>query len=186
VPWTSACLCGCTYRERIDTAETLYRMPEHANLPQFDPFKDWRIKSLQVSWNIAELERAYRSDAPLDPEQVRRTVEMTLASCLDLADWLISGPEPHAVTAGEIERLLRADPLRVCVALHAHAAPDDSIGSVRLVPVAFAPTPRYWVHYTRPGAKPVRYDALDLAERCRAAWRDFLAGYGVVLPSWDS
>jgi hypothetical protein len=102
---------------------------------------------------------------------------------VELADWLTAGPEPHTVTAADLERLLRADPLRVAADFCGRGA---GAGAVRLVPVAFAPTTRFWVEHAPPGAKPARYDALDLARRCREAWRLYLAGHGVVLPDWDS
>jgi hypothetical protein len=54
-----------------------------------------------------------------------------------------------------------------------------------LVPVAFARPPRYWVEHRRPGANPVRFDALDLLEHCLRAWQAFLSARRVQLPSWE-
>lgn len=180
--WTQPCLCGGTYRVCVYLDETFYRMPDRPGLPQFDPLKDWRIKFLQLSWNLSRLEREYNSTVRLSPEAVRDTVAATLRCCVDLADWLIAGPEPRTVTAGNLERLLHSDPLRVAAAF---CGRGGEAASVRLAPVPFAPTARFWIEHDRPGAKPVRYDALDLARRCGLAWRQFLAAYGVVPPSWD-
>jgi hypothetical protein len=165
----------------VDSHETLYRMPDRPGLPRFDPFKDWRVKFLQLSWNLSCLESEYDSDLRVSPESVRSTVTLTLTCCADLADWMTAGPELHLVTAGNLERLLQADPLRVAADFCGRGAGS---ASVRLAPVAFAPRVRFWVEHTRPGAKPVRYDALDLARRCHEAWRQFLAGQGVALPHW--
>jgi hypothetical protein len=159
-------------------------MPDLPGLPRFDPFKDWRIKYLQLGWNVSCLSRQYDSAARLAPEAVRDTVSLTLRCCVELADWLTAGPEPHTVTAADLERLLRTDPLRVAAHYCGRGA-GASVGSVRLVPVAFAPATRFWVEHARPGAKPARYDALDLARRCREAWQLYLAGHGVALPNWD-
>jgi hypothetical protein len=46
------------------------------------------------------------------------------------------------------------------------------------------PEAPFWVQYSHPFGKPVRYDALDLAERCLITWRTFLGQRGVPLPSW--
>lgn len=181
--WAEPCLCGGTYRVRVDSEETLYRMPDLPGLPRFDPLKDWRIKFLQLSWNLSRMEREFGSATPLPSETVRATVVLTLRCCVDLADWLIAGPEPHTVTAGDLARLLRADPLRVAADF---CGRGDGAAIVRLTPVAFAPTARFWIEHGRPGARTVRYDALDLARRCREEWRRFLVGRGVVPPRWDS
>lgn len=178
------CLCGSTYRLRIDSDETLYRMPDRPGLPRFDPFKDWEIKYLQLSWNVSQLAHAYRSGIGFDAGDVRRIVEMAFASCADLGGWLVSGPEPHTVTPGDIDRFMQSDPVRLCkVPRDQRSATDGE--SIRLVPVAFAPTPRFWVEHTRPGNKPMRFDSLDLAERWLDAWTQFLAGYGVAVPTWE-
>jgi hypothetical protein len=182
LPWAQACLCGGTYRVCVDADEIYYRMPERPNLPRFDPFKDWQVKYLQASWNLSGLERDYHSPVRLPPEAVRATLALALRACVDLADWLLAGPEPHTVTAGAVERLLRTDPLQVAVEF---CRPDPDAPRVRLVPVAFAPTARFWVEHARPGEKPVRYDALDLTRRCLDAWRQFLIGCGVAPPRWD-
>lgn len=181
-PWAQPCLCGATYRVRADPDGAFYRMPDRPGLPRFDPLKDWRIKFLQLSWNLSRLEQDYSSPVRLPPEAVRATLTLTLQSCVDLADWLLAGPEPHTATAGAIERLLQADPLRVAAGF---CRPGTGTGNVRLLPVAFAPTARFWVEHARPGEKPVRYDALDLARRCAEAWRQFLIGCGVAPPRWE-
>jgi hypothetical protein len=180
--WTQPCLCGETYRARVDADETLYRMPDLPGLPRFDPLKDWRIKFLQLSWNVTCLERQYNSTARLPPDAVRTTVALALTCCVDLADWLTAGPEPHTVTARDLDRLLRSDPLRVAADF---CGRSGCTGSVRLVPVAFAATSRFWIEHSVTGAKPMRYDALDLVRRCRETWRQYLRGHGVVLPRWD-
>jgi hypothetical protein len=180
--WTRPCLCGETYRARIDTDETLYRMPDVPGLPRFDPLKNWRIKYLQLSWNVSCLDRQYSSLTQLPPEAVRTTVTQALRCCVDLADWLTAGPEPRTVTARDLERLLQADPLRVAADFCGHGGGD---ASVRLTPVAYAPTARFWIEHVRPGAKPIRYDALDLVRRCRETWRQYLRGHGAELPRWD-
>jgi len=180
--WTQPCLCGETYRARVDMDETLYRMPDLPGLPRFDPLKDWRIKYLQLSWNVSSLDRQYVSAVRLPPDTVRATVVLALRCCVDLADWLTAGPEPHTVTARDLERLLHADPLRVAADF---CGRSGGTGSVRLTPVAFAPTSRFWIEHSLPGTKPVRYDALDLVRRCREAWRQYLGSHAVTLPRWE-
>jgi hypothetical protein len=162
--------------------ETLYRMPDLPGLPKFDPLKDWRIKYLQLSWNVSCLDRQYASAVRLPADAVRATVVLALGCCVDLADWLTAGPEPHTVTGRDLDRLLQTDPLRVAADFCGRAG---STGSVRLAPVAFAATPRFWVEHSLPGTKPVRYDALDLVRRCREAWRQYLGRHAVTLPRWE-
>lgn len=180
--WTQPCLCGATYRARSDMDETLYRMPDVPGLPRFDPLKDWRVKFLQLTWNLSCLDRQYNSATRLAPDAVRATVALALQCCVDLADWLTAGPEPHTVTARDLDRLLAADPLRVAADF---CGRRGCTGSARLAPVAFAPTTRFWIEHTRPGTKPTRYDALDLLRRCREAWQQYLADHGVALPRWE-
>jgi hypothetical protein len=176
---TVPCLCGAIGRVRIDSNDAIYRMPDRPGLPRFDRFKDWHVKYLQLSWNVAQLERAYVCER--DAVVVQHLVEMVLASSARLADWLMSGPEPHEVTPADIDRFMDSDLLRICA-----AAADRHDGEyTKLVPVAFAPTPHFWVEYNKSGQKSVRFDALDFAERCLHAWQQFLTGYDVPLPRWE-
>lgn len=182
IPLSTACLCGATSRRRIDAAGAAYRRPLAAESPPWDPLKDWTVKYLQLLWNVQQLRCMYRDDPVTDAEQVRRIVDSTFSSCVSLGGWLTFGAEPAAVTAGDVDRLLRAEPLSVCVAL---TVPDDArSATARIVRVAFATRHQYWVEYRRPNAKTVRYDALGLAERCLLTWQAFLAARDVALPSW--
>jgi hypothetical protein len=172
---TLPCLCGSTYRLRADPADS-YRVVTERALPWFDPFKDWTVKYLQLTWNVNQLRRLYAAGTD-GPAAVLRAARMSFVSCVELGDWLVAGPEPHSVTPGEVTRLLAGSPLDVAAAL-------ASGGPATLSAVAFSRPARAWADYRRPGAKPVRYDALDLAERCLASWRAFLSARGVSLPSW--
>jgi hypothetical protein len=98
-----------------------------------------------------------------------------------LGDWLVSGPEPAGITPGEVERVLAADPLALCTTFGAAAPAPNS----QLVPVAFSDPPRFWIEHQRPDVKPVRYDALDLLDRCLRTWQSFLKERGVRLPTWQ-
>jgi hypothetical protein len=99
--------------------------------------------------------------------------------CAD--EWLVSGPEPVSVTPGDVERALATPPLSVCAATRS----TDPAGSTRVFPVAFSDPPHFWVEHRRPARKPVRYDALDLVDRCLRTWQAFLKERGVVLPTWQ-
>lgn len=174
------CDCGSYLRRRVDTADAFGR-PLTVDAPRWDPLKDWTTKYLQLAWNVGNLRRLTTAGSEATADEVRTFVEMSLASAVGLGEWLTSGPEPVTVSPGDVMRLLGTEPLAVCVA----AATPDGPHSTRLLPVAFARPPRFWVEYRRPHAKPVRYDALDLAERCLRAWQTFLSLRGVPLPSWQ-
>ena len=163
-----ACECGSLSRIRIDAAPEAFALPGQSNL-RYDRSKDWTIKYLQLAWNVRQM-RAQYAEQHIDPERMQHAVDMTLTTCWDLADWLTSGPEPASVTPSDINRLAYEDPLRVC---RSYVARD---GTARLVPIEYEPVP----------GRPTRYDVLDLAERCLAAWTYFLTTRGVPLPTWDA
>jgi hypothetical protein len=174
------CLCGSTTRRRIDSTDAAYRRPTTDESPRWNPLKDWSAKYLQLTWNVAQLRRLYASGGDTEATEVRRIVDMSFASCLTLGDWLTSGPEPATVTPGDVARLFETEPLSVCAALSTTDAPERA----RVLPVGFVRPPHFWVEYQRPNARPVRYDALDLVERCLSAWQVFLAARDVALPTW--
>lgn len=174
------CACGSYLRQRVDTLD-VYGRPATVDTPRWDPLKDWTAKYLQLAWNVGNLRRLSTGDSAADADEVRTFVDMSLASAVRLGEWLTSGPEPASVTPGDVARLLDTEPLAVCAAV----ATPDGPRSARVLPVAFVRPPRYWVEYRRPYAKPVRYDALDLAERSLRTWQTFLSLRGVPLPSWQ-
>ena len=176
VPLAVSCRCGSVARRRVDTGDASYRRPASDDGPRWNPLQDWTAKYLQLTWNVSQLRRLYAEGSGAGVDEVRRIVELSFGSALQLADWLTSGPEPAAVTPGDVARLVAAEPLAICAALGTAA---------RIVPVGFVRPPHFWVEYRRPGARPVRYDALDLAERCLSAWQTFLTVRGVALPSWQ-
>jgi hypothetical protein len=178
------CLCGSTRRRRIDAVDAVFRRPAAAESPGWDPFKDWTVKYLQFSWNVTQLRRLYEPGSGAEALEVRRIVEATLTSCWNLAEWLSSGPEPVTITPGEIARFIKTEPVSVCTAFA--AADSTGAATARIVPVGFASQPQFWVEYRQPGQRSVRYDALDLAERCLVAWRMFLKERKVALPTWKS
>jgi hypothetical protein len=176
------CLCGSYSRRRIDVEGAAYRRPPTAQAPPWDPLKDWTVKYLQFTWNVQQLRLMNRDGSVAEPDQARRIVDSTFASCVSLGEWLTFGAEPASVSSGDISRLMGVEPLAVCLAL---TAPDDADrATARVVPVAFASRHQYWVEYRRPDAKTVRYDALGLAEECLLAWQSFLTAREVDLPSW--
>jgi hypothetical protein len=187
---SSRCLCGDAVWRRIDPADTFGR-PATADTPGWDPLKDWAAKYLQFTWNIAALRRLGDADSAADAGEVRRAIEATFRAARELADWLTAGPEPATVTPGDLDRFTAEEPLSVAVALGAAGEAGDRVdgpdrtGSAHLVPVGFARPPRFWVEHRAPAARPVRYDALDLAQRCLFAWQRFLRTRGVQLPSWS-
>ena len=174
------CDCGSRLRRRVGTLD-VYGRPVTADTPRWDPLKDWTAKYLQLAWNVGNLRRLSTGDSTADADEVRTFVEMSLASAVRLGEWLTSGPEPASVSPGDVARLLDEEPLAVCAAL----ATPDGPRNARLLPVAFVHPPRFWVEYRRPHAKPVRYDALDLAERSLRTWQTFLSLRRVPLPSWQ-
>ena len=176
---STPCLCGSTARLRADPEDS-YRLVSDRALPWFDPFKDWTVKYLQFTWNVQQLRHAYTVDDGGTAERLCKSALITFTSCAELADWLVAGPEPVSVTPGALARLFATEPLSVTRALK-----PEGGGAARLVPVAFSRPPHAWVDYRRPEAKPVRYDALDLAERCLDAWHQYLHGCGVAVPSWE-
>jgi hypothetical protein len=173
------CTCGGTGRRRVDPADAFGRPPT-ADAPRWDPLKDWAAKYLQLTWNVGQLRRLSAAGSEASAEEIRRIIETTFAAARDLADWLAAGPEPASVSPGDVDRLAAESPLAVGTAL----VRGSAAGTARLVPVGFARPPRFWVEYQRPNAKPVRYEALDLAERCLVRWQTFLSSRGVRLPSW--
>ncbi len=179
-PPLEPCVCGGTARRRVDVSDS-YRRPVDAPAPPWDPLKDWSAKYLQFSWNVAQLRRLYAPDSGAEAVEVRRIVDMTFTSCVGLADWLTAGPEPASVIPGDVERLVAAEPVAVAAALQGRR--DDATAGI--VAVGFSRPPHFWVEYRRPAAKPVRYDSLDLAERCLLAWQRFLGERGVPLPAWQ-
>lgn len=175
------CLCGAFTRRRVDSEEAVYRRPATADGPRWDPLKDWTAKYLQLLWNLQQLRRMYAPDSIAAADEVRLIVETSFAATLGLADWITAGPEPASVTPGDVTRLFEAEPLSICTAF---GSADPAVHA-RVLPVAFSRPPHFWVEYRRPHEKPVRYDALDLLERCLRAWDAFLTGRGVQLPSWS-
>jgi hypothetical protein len=177
------CVCGAVARRRVDSIGAMYRRPLAAQSPPWDPFKDWSVKYLQFTWNVVQLRRLYARRSGADAAEVRGIVEATFATCAQLADWLSSGPEPVTVTPGQVAQLIRTEPLSVCIAL---TAADDAAATSRIVTGTLGGDLRFWVEYRRPGARPTRHDALDLAEQCLRSWRRFLIERDVTLPSWES
>jgi hypothetical protein len=163
----------------VDPTDAFVR-PLSAEAPRWDPLKDWSAKYLQLIWNVGQLRLLSAPGSTAAAEDVRRIVHTTFAAAADLGDWLSAGPEPASVSPGDVERLISREPLIAGTAL-VRESPDRS---ARLVPVGFASPPRFWLEYRRPNAKPVRYEALDLAQRCVITWQGFLGARGVSLPSW--
>jgi hypothetical protein len=180
VSLSAACVCGATTRRRVDADAAVYRRPATDDAPPWDPLKDWTAKYLQFVWNVQQLRRLYAPGATADADEVRRIVETSLTAAVGLGDWLASGPEPVSVLPGDIARLVAAEPLSICAAF---ASPDPA-ARPQVLPVAFSKPPHFWVEHRRPHDKPIRYDALDLLERCLRTWQNFLAERGVALPSW--
>jgi hypothetical protein len=174
-PLAGACVCGETLRMRIDADS--YALPGRASLC-FDATKNWAAKYLQCTWNLRRLRSIY-SDQTVADGEVRECIVRTLTSCWDLADWLVAGSEPRQITHGAIQRLAATDPLRVCRALG-----GGTEAQAMIVPARIRGTIRMWIEYRAPGKSPVRYDALDLADRSVAAWNAFLVAHGVPLPQW--
>jgi hypothetical protein len=112
---------------------------------------------------------------------LRASIELTFAACWGVADWLITGPKPPSVTHDDVVRLAGTEPLRVCRALVAET--DEA--RAHIVPVHIGSPARSWIELERLGMRPVRFDALDLADRCFAAWNAFLRDHGVALPRWN-
>jgi hypothetical protein len=181
VSLSQVCLCGATTRRRVDLRDAVYRRPSSPDTPRWDPLKDWVAKYLQLVWNVQQLRRMYAPESTAGADEVRRIVDTSFGAALHLGEWLMAGPEPVSVTPGDVARLVATEPLSVCVAF---SSPDDDVSS-RVLPVGFSRPPHFWVEHRRPNAKPVRYDALDLLERCLRAWQAFLTSHGVDLPSWQ-
>jgi hypothetical protein len=180
VSMSAACVCGSAMRRRVDSGEVVYRRPATPDAPRWDPLKDWEAKYLQLVWNVQQLRRLYAPGSGADADEVRRIVDTSLMAARHLGDWLVSGPEPASVTPGDVDRLLATEPLSLCAAVD---TPDPAV-TTRVLPVAFSRPPHFWVEHRRPNAKPVRYDALDLLERCLRTWLAFLTVRGVRLPTW--
>jgi hypothetical protein len=181
VSMTTACLCGATTRRRVDLRDAVYGRPTTPDEPRWDPLKDWTAKYLQLLWNVQQLRRLYAQDSGGEADEIRLIVDTSFAVALQLGDWLTSGPEPASVLPGDVARLIETEPLSVCAGF----ASTDADTSSRVLPVAFTRPQHYWVEHRAPNAKPVRYDALDLLERCLRAWQTFLTARGVSLPSWQ-
>jgi hypothetical protein len=175
------CPCGAIRRRRTDADGAVFRRPLTVESPRWDPFKDWSVKYLQFTWNVMQLRWLYAPGSGADAAEVRRIVERTFASCSNLAEWLSSGPEPVSVTPGDVAQFVKTEPLSVSAAL----TTARSSATSRIIAVGFAEQPRYWIEYQQPGAKPLRYDALDLAEQCLRAWHAFLTERAVELPTWQ-
>lgn len=180
VSLAATCVCGAVIRRRVDGAETMYRRPASPDEPSWDPLKDWTAKYLQLVWNVHQLRRLYAPGSNADADEVRRIVITSFRAALGLGDWLTSGPEPVAVTPGDVTRLIESEPLSVC----ADFGGSDDVTNSRVLPIAFSSPPHFWVEHRRPNATPVRYDALDLLERCLRTWQNFLTERGVGLPTW--
>lgn len=176
---TAPCPCGGRTRRRVDPTDAFAR-PAGADEPKWDPLKDWAAKYLQFTWNVGQLRLLSATGSGASADDVRRIVHTTFAAAADLGDWLTAGPEPASVSPGDVERLVLREPLVVGTAL----VRESPLRAAVLVPVGFATPPRFWVEYRRPQAKPVRYEALDLAQRCLVTWQSFLGARGVSLPSW--
>jgi hypothetical protein len=177
---SAPCVCGAVTRRRVDGADTMYRRPATPDQPNWDPLKDWTAKYLQLVWNAQQLRRLYASGSDAGADEVQRIVLTSVRAAVGLGEWLTSGPEPVSVTPGDVTRLVAAEPLSVCAGF----SRTDGAASSRVVPVAFSSPPHFWVEHRRPNAKPVRYDALDLLERCLRTWQNFLTARGVALPTW--
>jgi hypothetical protein len=177
----TACLCGSTSRRRVDPTDA-FRRPSTPEAPRWNPLKDWTAKYLQFTWNVNQLRRLYAPGSGADQGEVRRIVETAFTSAVSLGDWLTAGPEPVTVTPGDVERFVMTEPLSIASAFDHPDGPEAETS--RLVAVGFVRPPHFWVEYRRPNARPVRYDALDLAARCLQAWQSFLTARGVSLPTW--
>ncbi|HZC73501.1 MAG TPA: hypothetical protein VE442_22590 [Jatrophihabitans sp.] len=183
VSLAATCVCGAAIRRRVDGADTMYRRPTSAESddePPWDPLKDWTAKYLQLVWTVHQLRRLYAPGSGAEADEVRRIVITSFRAAVGLGDWLVSGPEPTSVTPGDVARLVETDPLSVCADF---GRPDGAANS-QVVPIAFSSPPHFWVEHRRPNATPVRYDALDLLERCLRTWQNFLTERGVALPTW--
>jgi hypothetical protein len=204
VGFAVACLCGATYRRRVEADPAVFRRPADADAVPADRFKDWTVKYLQFTWNVTQLRRLYSPGAAADAAELRTIAEHVFSSCSELADWLSTGPEPACITPAEVARLVAAEPLCIALAV-ARSGPASRTTSVpvpvvkpfdasrsmsmpraALIPVRFAGQPRLWVQYELPGAKAARYDAHDLAERCLRSWLAFFHDRPVVLPTWPA
>lgn len=181
VSLSAACLCGALTRRRVDGDDVVYRRPPTDDAPQWDRLKDWTAKYLQFVWNVHQLRRVYAPGAVADPDTTRRIVETSLTAAVGLGEWLTSGPEPVSVLPGDVARLLAGEPLSICAAF----ASADPAARPQVLPVAFSRPPHFWVEYQRPYDKPMRYDALDLLERCLRTWEQFLTSRGVNPPRWQ-
>jgi hypothetical protein len=181
VSLTATCLCGATTRRRVDLGDAVYGRPATPDEPRWDPLKDWTAKYLQLVWNVQQLRRLYAPESGAEADEVHRIVDTSFAAALHLGDWLTSGPEPASVQPGDVARLMETEPLSVCAAF----ASTSAEVSARVLPVAFTRPQHFWVEHRAPNAKPVRYDALDLLERCLRAWQAFLTSRGVSLPTWQ-
>ena len=162
---------------RVRTDADHYALPGQSNL-RFDPAKNWAAKYLQCTWNLRRLRTLYLDHRTVE-DDIRNAITLTLGSCSELADWLVAGSEPRQITQGMIDRFTAVDPLRSCRALAGR-----STATAVVVPTRIRGSVRAWVEYREPAKAPLRFDALDLADRSVAAWNDFLIGHGVRLPTW--
>jgi hypothetical protein len=181
VSMSAACVCGSVTRRRVDGGDAVYRRPLTSDAPSWDPLKDWTARYLQLVWNVQQLRRLYTPGSDAEADEVRRIVETSLTAAVRLGDWLTSGPEPASVTPGDIARLIAGEPLSICAGFTATSPSATS----QVLPVAFSRPPHFWVEHRKPNDKPVRYDALDLLERCLRTWQNFLGARGVELPTWQ-
>ena len=172
-------MCGHTLRVRIDVKTESYALPGRTSL-RYDALKNWTVKYLQFTWNLARLRSVY-APSRTTPDVLHSAIELTFASCHSLGAWLTAGPEPQSVTAGDVARLFEVAPLEVCKAL---ATCTNTGARARIEVVHLGHAARGWVEFAQPGKRAVRYDALDLADRCLAAWNCFLRDRDVALPSW--
>lgn len=179
--WSQPCVCGARTRRRVDAQDAVYRRPDGPDRPGWDRLKDWSAKYLQLVWNVQQLRLMYAPGSEAAAADVRGIVVTSIEAVRTLGEWLLSGPEPAGITPGDVERALAADPLALCTAFGA----AEPAASSRLLPVAFSDPPHFWIEHNRPNAKPVRYDALDLLDRCLRSWQSFLKEHGVRLPTWQ-
>jgi hypothetical protein len=178
--------CGGERRDATvfpKTAHAKAQAPRPTLRIGYEQERPWQQKWQDLVDRREQIRQAYVTTTGLSNEQVRRIVEHFFAICRELADWLKQN-------AGLTQALdfVTSDPyLRLCDAVaqttkHHTREGKDPI-SARVMNISTGPHGiSVEIEWTRPSGDNGSADALDLAERCVAAWQRYINRSGSGRP----
>jgi hypothetical protein len=140
----------------------------------YDPSRPWQQKWRDVISGVDALEVTYQQ-SDLDSEAVRRQVETLFKDCRDLADWLLhQAGKPNAMDEVHTDPALKlCDGVVQTTKHHTRDRGSDPITAKISKAHGGQGGVRVTIEWSAPSGTAGCDDALDLAQRCKAAWLQF-------------